>query len=968
MKALLASYYAISDSTESGGGQQKDHSRDIDGAGFDAALYSSELLQEESLPRLIAKEESLRGEIKSLDSSMQNLVYENYNKFIDATDTVRDMRSSVAEIEDTLNTLTGAMKKLGKTADTLSTALEPSRTKITQLVGVRGLLEKLEFLYDLPLRLQRAVELGAYSQAVRYYSAAAAVLARHEDVASLKKIAEEARGIMVTLATTVRQRVDAFRRSAEAGARGGSLSAFIEHLRLLRTIGEPADQLRDIFVAAHGSLLQSGLTQYLQGGSWGTDMGVFIAGMNDRFIDPLVTACERYEALFLVEAAQGQSTSDEDGPVAVVLPVARVRSSIASEAAAGSAADGEAAPSVTRQELVSMAREVSTAYFDGVLSTITGWSPSADAASNSGGTRPPTASQGRSTADALQPVLSMLLTDMRSASARLPELRLRGRASECVVSVLRHHSARMFQQSKTVLQKQLGSFIGGYSAAVAHAKRQEQDDLAGSPSGDRSTESTDAPEAAAGADENTSTGDDSPSEPVPQAAAPVDRSTVGWRVHLGARLRDQASACVASAAKDIAGATLAAAPLGAIGCALLPELDMAFRGVLVQEAVASLLWLVSMLESVGDPTHPALSGQRDIQLLRCLPDSVDTGSAGAACAGADSLTTQRLRQQVDVPGLQVSGAQPTELLLVLAQACLVLAKEGVPAVLLALKSAAKQLASPDSASAAAGVDVEAGMPAAADLRMRAAAAAKRLTRRLVVAYGARLSSTVRQSMRTADWRSMPEPREPRLAVLLLLEELTHLRELAAGVVHGQSALAPCLVPDADLSSTAQGGDEGASPSRNAIRLPSGAAARKLASGLAGGVTARGGDAGDGALQMGIDRLFSEGRAPAVAALDMTVPAITACVAGLALDTLLQNVREVTLGTGGFQQLQVDIACLFLVLGATLARQKAFSAAQLEARLREVLVAAEERCTEATTLPSSVVFAVASDGIKKMRLR
>jgi hypothetical protein len=120
--------------------------------------------------------------------------------------------------------------------------------------------------------------------------------------------------------------------------------------------------------------------------------------------------------------------------------------------------------------------------------------------------------------------------------------------------------------------------------------------------------------------------------------------------------------------------------------------------------------------------------------------------------------------------------------------------------------------------------------------------------------------------------------------------------------------------------------------------------------------------------MGIERLFTEGRSPAIAALDMTLPAITACVAGLALDTLLLCVRESTLGRCGYQQLQVDVASMFLVLGAVLARQKAFSTAQLEARLREVLVSAEDRCVEVSPLPSSVVFAVASDGVKGMRLR
>lgn len=48
-------------------------------------------------------------EIKSLDGDMQMLVYENYNKFISATDTIRNMKSNVdgmgANMEELMSTI-----------------------------------------------------------------------------------------------------------------------------------------------------------------------------------------------------------------------------------------------------------------------------------------------------------------------------------------------------------------------------------------------------------------------------------------------------------------------------------------------------------------------------------------------------------------------------------------------------------------------------------------------------------------------------------------------------------------------------------------------------------------------------------------------------------------------------------------------------------------------------------------------
>lgn len=61
----------------------------------DAGRYLGKLYNTYDLPHLIKREDELAREIKSLDSDMQTLVYENYNKFISATETIRRMKSKV---------------------------------------------------------------------------------------------------------------------------------------------------------------------------------------------------------------------------------------------------------------------------------------------------------------------------------------------------------------------------------------------------------------------------------------------------------------------------------------------------------------------------------------------------------------------------------------------------------------------------------------------------------------------------------------------------------------------------------------------------------------------------------------------------------------------------------------------------------------------------------------------------------
>jgi hypothetical protein len=67
----------------------------IDSEKFALDIYVDGLLRNKSLEHLLQYGNVTVAEIKSLDSDMQMLVYENYNKFISATDTVKRMKNRV---------------------------------------------------------------------------------------------------------------------------------------------------------------------------------------------------------------------------------------------------------------------------------------------------------------------------------------------------------------------------------------------------------------------------------------------------------------------------------------------------------------------------------------------------------------------------------------------------------------------------------------------------------------------------------------------------------------------------------------------------------------------------------------------------------------------------------------------------------------------------------------------------------
>ena len=71
-------------------------------------------------------------------------------------------------------------------------SLADKRSQIDTLVRSRRLLKRLEFLFELPKKLEVAVSEGRHEDAVSMYEAADAVLSSHGHVASLRDIHDDA--------------------------------------------------------------------------------------------------------------------------------------------------------------------------------------------------------------------------------------------------------------------------------------------------------------------------------------------------------------------------------------------------------------------------------------------------------------------------------------------------------------------------------------------------------------------------------------------------------------------------------------------------------------------------------------------------------------------------------------------------------------------------------------------------------
>ena len=214
-KAKLAEYYGtqssgkISDVVESTKRAEKSESTspismdkisspyDINSSSFDPELYSQKVIKEASLAQLMAQEGEVVRQIHSLDSDMQTLVYENYNKFIAATDTIKKMRVDFRDMEDEMDQLAEKMKSVTEKSNTINNSLKGKRHEVAKLSSTHALLKKLQFLFVLPAKLKSCIEDENWSVGVKFYVRAQRVLDQYQHVASFSGIKGDCDEIML---------------------------------------------------------------------------------------------------------------------------------------------------------------------------------------------------------------------------------------------------------------------------------------------------------------------------------------------------------------------------------------------------------------------------------------------------------------------------------------------------------------------------------------------------------------------------------------------------------------------------------------------------------------------------------------------------------------------------------------------------------------------------------------------------
>ncbi|GAU43273.1 hypothetical protein TSUD_36230 [Trifolium subterraneum] len=196
MRDLLSSFYSPDPSISSTGTTSAKFASldDINSSQFDPDQYMNILVHKSNLEGLLQRHVEMAAEIKNLDTDLQMLVYENYNKFISATDTIKRMKSNISGMETNMEQLLDKIMSVQSRSDNVNTSLFDKREHIEKLHRTCNLLRKVQFIYDLPDRLGKCIKSEAYADAVRFYIGAMPIFKAYGDSSfqECKKASEEA--------------------------------------------------------------------------------------------------------------------------------------------------------------------------------------------------------------------------------------------------------------------------------------------------------------------------------------------------------------------------------------------------------------------------------------------------------------------------------------------------------------------------------------------------------------------------------------------------------------------------------------------------------------------------------------------------------------------------------------------------------------------------------------------------------
>lgn len=178
VRNLLSAYYQLPAATDAAKSDANDRfsfsaaNDPFSSSSFSAASWFQNIVEKKGVPALLRSSNELETEIRTLDSELQTIVYENYSKFLKATDTISDLHSAVQGqvLSRDCVALDSSMARLDAVFQgQLLMKLGPGNERVVEKLEREKGLRAVANLLSVPKRLREALEKGDLFKAARIY-------------------------------------------------------------------------------------------------------------------------------------------------------------------------------------------------------------------------------------------------------------------------------------------------------------------------------------------------------------------------------------------------------------------------------------------------------------------------------------------------------------------------------------------------------------------------------------------------------------------------------------------------------------------------------------------------------------------------------------------------------------------------------------------------------------------------------
>lgn len=200
------------------------------------------------------------AESKQLESDLQTLVYQNYTRFVDASEAVSGLNTELGDLEEDLAALGQSVANCEARYDKVHSMLGPKWTEISKLSALERDLSKLKFLSELPQQFKGALaafcgDLQVFVEPVLCYRDYADVLHGYKGTKFMVSLYGEIKSYVARIRLLVLKAMDALAASSKDQFQAGLVEEHERACLLLKICGEDGKALRQTMLKVHLSQL-----------------------------------------------------------------------------------------------------------------------------------------------------------------------------------------------------------------------------------------------------------------------------------------------------------------------------------------------------------------------------------------------------------------------------------------------------------------------------------------------------------------------------------------------------------------------------------------------------------------------------------------------------------------------------------------------------------------------------------------